>query len=73
MDDVRRDFVRNPADLIYGTIRLIEADTESALPWARESYACVIFNIHVDHDDAAIADAKSVFVGLPRVQRARYR
>jgi FAD/FMN-containing dehydrogenase len=64
MDDVRRDFVRNPADLIYGTIRLIEPDTESALPWARESYACVIFNLHVDHDAAAVADARRAFVRL---------
>ncbi len=64
MDDVRRDFVRNPADFIYGTIRLIEPDTESALPWARESYACVIFNLHVDHHAAALVDARSVFVRL---------
>lgn len=64
MDDVRRDFVRNPADFIYGTIRLIEPDTESALPWARESYACVIFNLHVDHHAAALVDATSAFVRL---------
>lgn len=64
MDDVRRDFVRHPADVIYGTIRLIERDTESALPWAREPYACVIFNLHVDHEAAAIADAASAFVRL---------
>jgi FAD binding domain-containing protein len=64
MDDVRRDFLRNPADLIYGTIRLIEPDTETALPWARESYACVIFNLHVDHHPAAIVDATSAFTRL---------
>jgi FAD binding domain-containing protein len=64
MDDVRRDFLRRPADVIYGTIRLIERDTESALPWAREPYACVIFNLHVDHQAAAIADAASAFVRL---------
>jgi FAD/FMN-containing dehydrogenase len=64
MDDVRRDFLRNPADVIYGTIRLIEPDTESALPWAREAYACVIFNLHVDHQAAAIADAAMHFARL---------
>lgn len=64
MDDVRRDFLRHPADVIYGTIRLIERDTESALPWAREPYACVIFNLHVDHQAAAIADAARAFVRL---------
>jgi len=64
MDDVRRDLLRHPADVIYGTIRLIEKDTESALPWAREPYACLIFNLHVDHQAAAIADAASAFVRL---------
>ena len=64
MDDVRRDLLRHPADIIYGTIRLIEPDTESALPWAREQYACVIFNLHVDHEAAAIAAAVSAFVRL---------
>ena len=64
MDDVRRDFFRNPANLIYGTIRLIEPDTESALPWAQAPYACVIFNLHVDHRPTAIADARSAFVRL---------
>lgn len=64
MDDVRGDFLRSPADLIYGTIRLIETDTESALPWACEPYACVIFNLHVDHHDAAIADAAGAFIRL---------
>lgn len=64
MNDVRRDFLRHPVDLIYGTIRLIEPDRESALPWAREPHACVIFNLHVDHHAAAIASAKSAFVRL---------
>jgi FAD/FMN-containing dehydrogenase len=64
MDDVRRDLLRHPADVIYGTIRLIEPDTESALPWAREQYACVIFNLHVDHQPTAIAEAASAFVRL---------
>jgi hypothetical protein len=53
MNDVRRDLLRHPVNLIYGTIRLIEPDTESALPWAHEPYACVIFNLHVDHYAAA--------------------
>jgi len=64
MDDVRRDLLRHPADVIYGTIRLIEPDTESALPWARDHYACVIFNLHVDHEAAAITDAVSAFIRL---------
>jgi FAD/FMN-containing dehydrogenase len=64
MDDVRRGLLRYSADVIYGTIRLIEPDTESALPWAREQFACVIFNLHVDHEAAAIAHAAGVFTRL---------
>jgi len=36
--------------VIYGTIRWIRRDDESFLPWAREEFACVIFNLHVEHD-----------------------
>ena len=36
MDDVRRDFRMNGVDFIYGTIRLIEPDHDTALPWARD-------------------------------------
>ncbi len=64
MAEIRRDFVANPANLIYGTIRLIEPDTESALPWARDRYACVIFNLHVDHRPDEIEKARAAFVRL---------
>jgi FAD/FMN-containing dehydrogenase len=49
MDEVRADFRRNAVNLIYGTIRLIEPDEESFLAWAREPYACIIFNLHTEH------------------------
>jgi FAD/FMN-containing dehydrogenase len=61
MDDVRRDFLRNGVDFIYGTIRLIEAEHDTALPWARESWACVIFNLHIDHRPQDIATAAQHF------------
>jgi FAD/FMN-containing dehydrogenase len=64
MDAVRQDFRSNDVDFIYGTIRLIEQDTESALPWARDRYACVIFNLHIDHFPQAIANARCAFVRL---------
>ena len=64
MAEIRRDFLRNPVNLIYGTIRLIETDTESALPWAKDRYACVIFNLHVDHRPDEIDRARSAFVRL---------
>jgi FAD/FMN-containing dehydrogenase len=52
------------ADVIYGTIRLIEPDGETFLPWARDRYECVIFNLHVEHDDAGVARAVDAFRGL---------
>jgi FAD/FMN-containing dehydrogenase len=64
MDDVRLDFMANDVDLIYGTIRLIEQDTESALPWARDRYACVIFNLHIDHVPQSIGAAHLTFTRL---------
>lgn len=64
MDEIRRDFLENPANLIYGTIRLIEPDTQSALPWAKDRYACVIFNLHVDHRPDDIEKARSAFIRL---------
>ena len=36
-------------DCIYGTIRLIERDDESFLAWAKQPYACTIFNLHTPH------------------------
>jgi len=64
MDQVRKDFRANQVDFIYGTIRLIEKDNESALPWARERYACVIFNLHIDHLPRSIVNARSTFTRL---------
>lgn len=64
MNDVRRDFRVHHVDFIYGTIRLIERDTESALPWARENYACVIFNLHIDHHLRSIFNARNAFTRL---------
>src|SRR6185295_697015 len=35
---------------IYGTIRAIQKDDTSFLPWAREESACIIFNLRTRHD-----------------------
>jgi FAD/FMN-containing dehydrogenase len=48
---VRADFRQHGAQLIYGTIRLIEKDDESFLAWAREPWVCTVMNLHVDHDE----------------------
>jgi FAD/FMN-containing dehydrogenase len=52
------------ANVIYGTVRLIERDAETALPWARGRWASIIFNLHVDHEPRAIEQAQQAFRGL---------
>lgn len=45
-----RDAIReHNANIIYGTIRLIEPDNETFLNWASQRYSCIVFNLHVDH------------------------
>lgn len=55
MAAVAADLREHAADVIYGTIRLIERDQDSFLAWAREPWACVIFNLHTIHTPEAIA------------------
>ncbi len=50
--------------VIYGTIRLIQPDLETVMAWARQRFACVIFNLHIDHDRQAIDHAAESFRGL---------
>ncbi len=59
--DVRKDFRANNVEVIYGTIRLIEKDDESFLAWAKEPYACVIFNLHVVHSPQGLARSQQDF------------
>jgi FAD/FMN-containing dehydrogenase len=61
METARADFRALATNLIYGTIRLIEKDDESFLAWAKEDYACVVFNLHVSHNRAGIEKAKRDF------------
>jgi FAD/FMN-containing dehydrogenase len=50
--------------VIYGTIRLIERDRDTFLAWAREPWACVIFNLHLEHTPVGLAAGQAVFRGL---------
>lgn len=61
MKDAQKALRRRHADVIYGTVRLIERDEETFLAWARERYACIVFNLHVDHSADAIAAAAEAF------------
>jgi FAD/FMN-containing dehydrogenase len=66
--------------VIYGTIRLVQPDVETVLAWARQRFACVIFNLHVDHaagpierwqDPAGLGS--SPWVGDPSRQAVSFR
>jgi FAD/FMN-containing dehydrogenase len=61
MADVREDFRASPVEIIYGTIRLIERDDQTLLAWAREPWACVIFNLHVVHTPDGQSRAADAF------------
>ena len=61
MQRVREEARRHDIDIIYGTVRLIEQDIESVLAWAREPWACIVFNLHIDHSRAGIEKAEHDF------------
>jgi len=64
MAETATDFRAHRTDLVYGTVRLIRRDTETFLPWAREDWACVIFNLHIEHAATATARAADAFQRL---------
>lgn len=52
------------ADPIYGTVRWIERDEDTILRWAREPWACIVLNLHVDHEPRAKRRAAGTFRDL---------
>jgi hypothetical protein len=74
-DEVRADFRNNNVNLIYGTVRIIERDDESVLPWARQASACVIFNLHTVHNPDGLqcsADAFRRLIEMAARQEGTY-
>ena len=61
----------NRTIVIYGTVRLIEKDDESFLAWAKESYACVIFNLLTPHTSVGIEASARSFRSLIDLAIAR--
>ncbi|WP_345539132.1 FAD-binding oxidoreductase [Variovorax defluvii] len=51
-------------EVIYGTIRSILRDTTSYLPWARDDFACIVFNLRTPHDAAGLARTAHTFRAL---------
>ncbi len=77
------DFLAQAAELlrsnhtivIYGTVRLIEKDDESFLAWAKESYACIIFNLltlHTPGGTEASARSFRALIGLAITRGGSY-
>ena len=54
MQQAREVFRTFGTEVIYGTIRAIMRDTVSFLPWAKDDFACVIFNLRTLHTDSGI-------------------
>ncbi|HMO20839.1 MAG TPA: FAD-binding oxidoreductase [Candidatus Melainabacteria bacterium] len=69
MEDCRELFIREDADLIYGTIRMIRADHTSYLAWAKNDYACIIFNLHTEHSAEGQFKNASIFRRLIKIAR----
>jgi FAD/FMN-containing dehydrogenase len=61
LDEAREDFRKHETELIYGTVRLIERDDESFLPWAKQPYACTIFNLHTVHSPDGLRRSADAF------------
>ena len=62
---------RRRADVVYGTVRLIRRDEDSFLAWARQDFACVVLNLHVEHTTAGVAGAREAFRALIDLALAR--
>jgi FAD/FMN-containing dehydrogenase len=66
---------REDVSVVYGTVRLIERDDESFLAWAKQSYACVIFNLHTPHTpegERKSADAFRTLIDLALARGGSY-
>lgn len=59
------------ANVVYGTVRLIERDEETLLAWAKQRYACVIFNLHTEHDPQSLVRTADTFRALIDLALAR--
>ncbi len=55
MDAAAEELRSRCANVIYGTVRLIAQDDETFLNWARQPYACIVFNLHFQHTESDIA------------------
>jgi FAD/FMN-containing dehydrogenase len=52
------------SEVIYGTIRSILRDTVSFLPWAKDDFACIVFNLRTLHTAAGVERTATTFRAL---------
>jgi len=64
MHETAAAFRDGQVNVIYGTVRMIEPDEVTFLPWARQRWACVVINLHVEHSEAGIERAVGEFRDL---------
>jgi FAD/FMN-containing dehydrogenase len=57
LEEARRLLLKSETPLVYGTVRFIEQDKDSFLPWAQKRYACVIFTPHCSRETAGLHKA----------------
>ncbi len=61
MKAAKRQVREHRINLIYGTIRFIEKDEDTFLPWAKDQSVCVLCNLHVDQTEAGLKKAAADF------------
>lgn len=61
MDRARAILRTEGVEDIYGTIRVIQKDSTTFLPWAKQDYACVIFNLRTQHTPEGVDRTQRTF------------
>jgi FAD/FMN-containing dehydrogenase len=61
LEECRQDFRDHDVNAIYTTVRLVERDDETFLPWAKRRYVGIIFNIHTVHSPDGVERAGRAF------------
>tara|TARA_Y100000590_G_C15712075_1_gene1010626 strand:- start:803 stop:2191 length:1389 start_codon:yes stop_codon:yes gene_type:complete len=61
MRKARSNLIKTNGNVVYGTVRLIEKENESFLRWAKSDFACVIFNLLVEHSPSGIEIGQKQF------------
>ncbi len=64
MGAARQVLLAHGSNVIYGTIRIIEPDEETLLAWASRRYACIVFNLHVEHTPRGVEGVANALRGL---------